>query len=396
LVWSGIGAKMTIEEIIGYICSKHPEVSREQILEKLAEKKKKIGVFIADEVLLRIIAADLGIDIKNNGALVTPTLLISDLVPGLNDVTIAGRVIAIFASKTFEGKRKGKFASLLIVDEHDILRVVLWDDKASTIESGQIKVGSIIRFLHGYTRENRSGKVELHIGEKSVIDINPKDIEADAYPDITKFVTKIGELTSKHKNQIINIIGSVKEIFPASIFQRQDSSSGKVMRLTLADETGEIKVVVWNDKVDELEKLLQPNAQLQVVNARVKKTVSEGLEVHVDNGTYVGAFMSMERFLKIADLKMGLENVNVKGEIATETTIRNVKTSRGEIVKLGVFELKDETGRIWVSAWRQKAEIVKQLKLGKKVAIKNAYVKRGFGDQLELSIKNTTEITILN
>jgi len=396
LIFSGIWAKMTIEEMIEHICSKHPEVSKEQILSKFEEKKKKMGGFIADEVLLRMIAADLGVDIKNDETLANHKLLIKDLVPGLNDVTVTGRIIAMFTPKAFEGKRKGKFASLLIADEHDILRVVLWNDKTSIIESGKVKVGQIIRFVHGYTRENRSGKVELHIGEKSEIEINAKDIKADAYPNITKFATKISEITPKQKGQTVNIIGVVKSIFPASVFKRQDSSSGKVMRLALADETGEIPVVLWNDKVDELEKMLEQSSELQIVHGRLKKSLGGGFEVHVDNSTYVGVFALTERFLKIADLRKGLENVNIKGEIATKPTIRDVKTSRGETVKLGVFELKDETGRIWVSLWRKKAELVNEFKLGEKVVIKNAYVKKGFGDQLELSTKNTTEITVLN
>jgi len=33
------------------------------------------------------------------------------------------------------------------------------------------------------------------------------------------------------------------------------------------------------------------------------------------------------------------------------------------------------------------------LRIGDKIIIKNAYVKKGFGDQLELSTRNTTAIT---
>jgi single-stranded DNA-binding protein len=82
----------------------------------------------------------------------------------------------------------------------------------------------------------------------------------------------------------------------------------------------------------------------------------------------------------------------VKGEVATKPMLRNIKSSKDEVVKLAVFELKDETGRIWVSAWRKNAEIATSLKKGDKIIIKNAYVKKGFGDQLEISTKSTTSI----
>jgi hypothetical protein len=54
--------------------------------------------------------------------------------------------------------------------------------------------------------------------------------------------------------------------------------------------------------------------------------------------------------------------------------------------------LKDETGRTWVSAWRMHADSVKDLKVGDKIIMKNVYVKKGFGDQLEISTRNTTSI----
>ena len=59
------------------------------------------------------------------------------------------------------------------------------------------------------------------------------------------------------------------------------------MRLTLADETGEISVVVWNGKAEEMEKAVKVNAGLQLVNAKVKENGSGELEVHVNSYTYV-------------------------------------------------------------------------------------------------------------
>jgi ssDNA-binding replication factor A large subunit len=382
---------MTSEELIKQILSRHPEFSRKQIIERLESEKKKIGGFISDETLLRIIAAEFGLDIPQNDVL-APTISIGDLVPSLNNITITGRVVAVFNPKTFEGNRSGKFASLFIADENGILRIVLWNDKTSSIESGEIKVGQIIRLSHGYTREDRSGKVELHIGDKGEIEINPKDAEEKNYPTISKLATKIGEIEQRHKNKRVNVIGTVKELFSTSTFKRRDSSSGKVMRFRLADKTGEIPVVVWNEKVDELEKTLKNGVKLQIVNAKVKKALGEGLELHVNGGTYVGALASAEEFLKIANLKEGLNHVNVEGEVVTKPMVRDVKTSKGEIVKLTVFELKDETGKIWVSAWRKHADIASNLELGGQVIIKNAYVKKGFGDQPELSTRSVTLI----
>ena len=382
---------MSPERIIEQILSRRPEISREEILEKLEKERRKTDGFFSDETLLRMVAAEFDVTIPLDEA-VAPTLSIRDLVPSLGDVTVVGRVVAIFSTKTFEGNRSGKFASLFIADRNSILRVVLWNDKTGLIESGAVKVGQIIRFSHGYTREDRSGTVELHIGGNGKIEISPKDVEGKHYPTINKFATKIGEITQAQKNKKVNAIGTVKELFSASSFRRQDSSPGKVMRFILADETGEISVVVWNEKVDELEETLKRSTRLQIVNAKAKNALKKGLEIHVDAGTYVEVLAPAKEILKIADLKEGLDHVNVEGEVVAKPVVRDVKTSKDEIVKLTVFELKDETGKIWVSAWRKHAETASNLRLGEKIMIKNVYVKTGFGDQLEVSTRNTTFI----
>ncbi|MDI6805115.1 MAG: OB-fold nucleic acid binding domain-containing protein [Candidatus Bathyarchaeia archaeon] len=382
---------MSIEKLIEQILSNRPEISRKELMERLKKAREKTAGFISDESLLRMIAAEFGIEISHKESW-APTLLIGDLVPGLNDVTVIGRVVAVFPSKIFKSEESGKFASLFVVDASGMLRVVLWNDKPSLIDSGILKVGQIIRFSHGYTRENRNGQVELHIGDKSDVQINPQDISGKDYPDINKFSIKIKEITKAYANKNLHLVGAVKEVFPTATFKKKDSCSGKVQRFILSDETGELSVVVWNEKVDELEKRLRKGVKLQIVNAKAKKAAIEGLEIHVDTGTYVEVLASTPEFFKIADLKEGLNHVNVKGEVATKPIIRNVKTSERETVKLAVFELKDETGKIWVSSWRKNAETAGNLKVGDKITIKNAFVKKGFGDQLEISTRSTTSI----
>ncbi|MEM3703702.1 MAG: OB-fold nucleic acid binding domain-containing protein [Candidatus Bathyarchaeia archaeon] len=381
------------ENLIHQIISKCKGVSKEEILKRLEDKRKEIGCLISDDVLLQIIATEFGVEVPCR--ISPPTLLIGHLVPGLSDVTVVGSVIAVFPPKILEGNKKASVASLLIADKSGVLRVVLWKDKAFFASSNRIKVGQIVRFSHGYTKENRWGNVELHIGEKGEVEIEPNDIKDKNFPKIIKFSTSIGAITHSFKNKRVNLIGKIKKIFQTSSFMRQDSTVGKVMRLILTDETGEIPVVVWNEKVDDIEKRVREGLGLYIVNAKVKKAVGEGLEVHVDSGTYINVFIPMLKVSKIAQLEENLKRVNVEGEVTVKPMIRNVKTSKGETVKLAVFEIKDGTGKIWVSAWRKNAEIATNLKVGDKVVIKRAYVKRGFGDQLEISTKSTTSIEIL-
>ena len=384
------------ENLISQITSRL-KVSREEILKKLEDKRQKTGGLISNEVLLRMIATELGAKIATN-KMDEPALLMGNLIPGLSDVTVTGRVIAIFPPKDFEKNEKSgraKTASLIIADKSGTINVILWNDKTAYAEQGKVKVGQILKFRHGYTKEGRLGNVELHIGEKGEVEIEPKDAVAKNFPKISELATKVEALTGAIKNKRVNIIGEVKKISRVSTFTRQDSTTGKVMRLTLADETGEISVVIWDGKVDEAEKLAEEGAKLYIANAKVKKTFGEGLELHVNSRTYLNIFKEEPEFLKIADLKEGLKGVCIQGEVTTKPLIREVKTSKDETVKLAVFEIKDETGKIWVSAWRKQAEKAANLKIGEKITIKNAYIKKGYGDQLEISTTSLTSITQL-
>lgn len=381
-----------VEGLINEIISKNPMVSRDKLLKRLEEERRKSEGLISDDVLLRMIAAEFGVEISHENF--TPsTPLIANLVPGLNDVTVVGRIIAVFPAKISDKKNRGvKFASMFVADESGTIRVVLWNDKAEFADSHKMRVGQIVRFSHGYTKEGRLGNVELHIGENGEVDANPKGLKAEDYPTIEELSTKIGGITGAFKNKRVNLIGEVRETFQESTFERKDKTVGKVMRFILADETGEIPVVVWNEKVDEVREILKKGFRLQVVNGRAKKALNGKLEIHADNETYIDLFKREKGFLKIANLKEGMIDVNVEGEVVTKPILREVKTSRNETVKLTIFEIKDETGKIWVSAWRKNAEKTANLKLGEKIAVKNAYVKRGFGNQLEISTKSTTTI----
>jgi ssDNA-binding replication factor A large subunit len=274
---------MTDEKLIQQILTKHPELNRDQILETLKVEKEKTGGLIADETLLRLIAARHGI--KTRHCRTIRRLCISDLVAGLHDVTVTGRVVAVFPPRTFEGKRSGKVANLMITDKDDTLRVVLWDDNVDLVESDELKAGQVVRFAHGYTRQDQEGKVELHLGRKSQIEVNPENANAEDYPSIDKFTIKINKITTNQNS--VHLVGTVKEVYPASTFTRSDTTTGTVMRLKVTDETGEIPVVAWNEKAEELEKTVKVNDGLRLVNAKVKENGNGELEVHVNSYTYV-------------------------------------------------------------------------------------------------------------
>lgn len=381
---------MTPEETIQRILTQRPEISKERLLTRLSALRDMTGGLIADDSLLRMIAAELGIEVPREDGTFKPRLSLGHMVVGLNNVTVTGRIVAIYPVKTFEGEKSGKLASVTIIDNDGTLRVVLWNEKAGYVESGDLKVGQIVKFSHGYTKADRFGIPELHIGDRSQVEPNPQMVKDEDYPSLGKFVTKIEQITSEKKS--INLEGTATEVFSASTFSRNDQTPGKVLRFKIADETGQMTAVVWNEKAEEIESKLRKGSQVSIVNARTKAGQKGEIEIHVDFSTYISVSTPVLQKIKLSELSEDSGDIDVEGEVTSSPLTRDVRTSKGEFVKLTVFTLSDETDNVRVTAWRDHAETASALLIGERVLLENVYAKRNYEGKIELSTKSSTAI----
>lgn len=162
---------MDLEETIKEILTSRSDLNRKEIIEMIKKKKEGVCDFLTDETAARIVASDLGL--KTLQKPFKLKIMIQDLIPGLNDVTILGRIVSIYPTKIFTRRdwTTGKLASILVSDKTGTLRVVLWDDKTEIIENDKIQREQIIRISHGYVRQGLDGNPELHLGDKGTIDI---------------------------------------------------------------------------------------------------------------------------------------------------------------------------------------------------------------------------------
>lgn len=393
---------MDLEQIVQRILLVRRDLTREEVLKRIYEKKRSAEGYFLDDAAARIVAFELGVEIPKDEAETSWTeLSIEKLVSGLNDVTVTGRVIIVYPAQTFSRQdlTEGKVARLLIADKTGTLKTVLWDDKVSLIEDDEIASGQIIRVLHGYVREGLDGKHELYVGTRGEIQISPPNVVESEYPPITSFMEKISAITGKRKKT--NVLGVVQRVYPASEFKRANGTRGKVRRLQLRDETGQITVVFWNLKVDDLGDV-ETGDHLRIMNARVKELAGDLVELHVEKATQIKKVTEKlpsyepKKTKRIVDIKEGEGPLTIEAKILTTPTVREVTTSRKEKIKVANFDVTDGTGRINVSLWRQFAEFVKELSPGTRILLKNVYAKRGFADQLELTTRASTKIEVLS
>jgi len=383
---------MGLDQIIEQILVARRDLNREEVLKMIREKKMEAEGYFTDEGAARLVASELGVEVFREPF--QPEILIRDLVSGLNDVTITGRVITVYSPKTFmrPDRTEGKVAHLLIADNSGTLNVVLWDDKVGLLEDEKLNEGEIIRVSHGYVREGFDGKPELHVGMRGDVHISPQGVVDQEYPTLARFLQKIGEVTKNHEKA--SILGTVQRINPMSTFERSDGTQGKVRRLQLKDETGQITVVLWNDKVDELSDV-KTGDHLKIVDGRVKENVDTRLEIHTKTATKIEILTGMlpPRFTKIKDLKPNMRDVDILARVAHVGRIREFIRRSGEKGRVSTLLVKDETGFVRLNLWEDKAAIYKQIRPGDILLAERAYTRERFGE-INLNIGRRGVLTL--
>ncbi len=267
---------MSVEETVNRILSHCSDLTREEILKAIEDKKAASGGYLTDEAAARLVAAEKGVKIASERQ--APKISIQQLMSGLNDVTVGGRVLLVKMPQTFQRPTgKGQRAWLLIGDKTGTIKVVLWNQKAEIAR--EVKVGHTVRVLHGYVRQSMDGGVELHVGQRGSLQIISSDDEESGFPPARDFLKKIGDVTllSKH----VNVEGTVRNLNPVSTFQKRDGAQGKVLNANIEDDTGRISVVFWDQKAEEMDKL-EEGDKVVLMNVKVRKSRRDELpELHV-------------------------------------------------------------------------------------------------------------------
>ncbi len=395
---------MSLEEIVERILSSRGSLTRDKVLEMIEDKKKTAEGYFTNEVAARLVALELGVEIPWWRPL-RSEVAIRDVVPGLNDVTLMGRVIDFYPVKTFtrQNKKAGKVARLFIEDETGTLGVVLWDAQTNLVRSRRIKRGQIVKISHGYVREGLEGKPELHVGTRGEIQVFSSDTaEGRHIPALPAKITKIQNLRIGMRN--VDVLARVVHAGEIREFERQNGGTGQVSTLLIKDETGTIGLNLWDEKASLCERIhpgdivLATRAYPRERSGRVNLNIGRQ-GVLTLNPKLVEAERlpnCEEPTTRISEIRESGSPITVKGTIKETPTFKEVITARDERVKVASFELADDTGKIRVSAWRKLAVVVKDLTAETEVKIRNAYAKKGFAAQLELTTRMFTSIEVLS
>lgn len=204
--------KIPLSQIIEKIKEK-ANLSEEEINSKIKQKMEQLSGLISKEGAAHIIANELGIKLFEE---ISGKLQIKNILAGIRDVETVGKIQQISQINEFQRKdgTPGKVANLFIADETGSIRIVLWGSQTDVLKD--LKEDDIIKIRSGYTRENNN-RVEIHINEKSKIEINP---EGETIGEVKKYTStkkKINELEENDDN--IELLGTIVQVFEPRFFE---------------------------------------------------------------------------------------------------------------------------------------------------------------------------------
>jgi len=383
------------EEIIEKILAKRGDLKKEDIRILLDKKKRDSGDLLSDEGAARLLAQELLIDVKSQEAV---EVRIKDLIAGLGDVTVSGRILVEWPIQEFRRTdgSLGRMRRLLLADGGGEVRCVVWGMKAQELSSLGLE-GKIIRVRHGYTREGLADAVELHVGDRGEVDVSPPDVMDNEYPKLEDLLTDVCEVNAEQRE--VNVVGVVSSP-PRIISFKKPDREGLVLRTSIGDETGNIGVVAWNERAEEL-KGLNKGDVIQIVCGKVKRNAAGFPEVHLGKRSKTSVLREKPPYLreptlkptKIFWLNPGMGSVNLLARIVKLGKIREVRRSSGETTQMGRMLLGDETGIVQAFLWDENAGLVEKAREGDVLFIRDASVRDRLG-RLSLSLGKTCVVEI--
>ena len=218
------------------------------------------------------------------------TLNIDQIQEGMNTLVVIGRISDINPVRNFTRKdgTPGVVGSFELVDETGEIKVVVWGEKVQILQSEFFLVNTVVRVIADYSRLNDNefyGGLELHVGRKGDIQIDPQELDSDSIPrSLAKENTPHLRKGKRGERIPIEEVRKERGYFYGSIagnilgqpeFKRiEKTKEGKVyflLTFLLSDETSAINISIWGNKAKKLQEVLTPNLAIKLTNFRVQK-----------------------------------------------------------------------------------------------------------------------------
>jgi replication factor A1 len=312
---------------------------------------------------------------------------ISDIEPGMDEVKFLAKVVSVGELRTFERDGEdedGRVINVEAADETGSVRLAFWDQQAASIADGQLEQGEVLR-VKGRPKEGYNG-----------LEVSVDKAEPDADADIDVDLDGPATVDSLSMGQSdVNLRGLVLDTDEVRTFDRDDGSEGRVSNLTLGDETGRIRVTLWDEMADRATELGAGDA-VEVVDGYVREREGS-LELHVgDRGAVEGVDDDVDydpNATAIDAVEIG-ETVDIAGVVRSADPKRTFDRDDGSEGQVRNIRVQDDTGDIRVALWGPKAD--KEIAPGDEVLAADVEIDDGWQDDLEASAGWQSTVVVLD
>ena len=206
-------------------------------------------------------------------------------------------------------------------------------------------------------------------------------------------VTKISKLEDGMQN--MDVLVKVLQVFSAREFEKS-GKKGTLCNLVIADETGEIRLTLWNKEADRVQNeqiqkgnvLMLRNCYVSSYNDRKQLSLGYSGEMTINpENQEVEVSITENKLTKLEELKPEMSDVDTVARIlriypATEFSHEGRK---GKVLN---FQISDGSAIIRATAWNDIADQVLKLSENDLIKIESAYTKQGMrGLELHLGWK---------
>ncbi len=257
--------------------------------------------------------------------------------------------------------------------------------------------------------EDKKNELKGLISEEGALFIIAKELGVDIKGENKELLKEIeifiSDITQNMKN--ITLYGRIKEIYKINSFEKSDGNKGYVGSFLLNDNTGDARIVLWDNQVNIFtEPNFEKNELIKIINGSAKKGKYGGMEIHV--GSYGKVILSPEdvdykkypkityKSINITDINLNLNSVAIEGKIIQLFPKKEFTRKDGEVGKVQSLTLLDASGSIRITFWNEETEKLNELKINDVISVTNLNPRLSTLDSktIELMANRNTNITI--
>lgn len=190
----------------------------------------------------------------------------------------------------------------------------------------------------------------------------------------TNQVQNISSLIEGNGN--ISIQGRLLAISNIKTFTTKKGREGKVANLTVEDQTGKIRVVMWTDNMKYMNRIQEGNI-IKVTNLEVRKGYTGDLEVQMRPNSAIQVMPEeVAPDLPAYEEKItNLEDITEEGEYNVIVRITKISTLReiqkdDKTLQIITLDIMDKTGSMEFTLWNNDTKLVETLELKENDTIK--------------------------